>query len=79
MPCFVLRNCHHQFLSREMAWVDVHTDNAHAALFHTPHRDVALNQLVELCAKDFQLRAEVISTELDTKNRPMIPQQETAA
>lgn len=75
MPSYLIKNCNMQYMSKNMAWICDHS----APLFHTPHKDVALNQLVEVNSKDIQLRAEVVSCDLDAKGRPILPSQETAA
>ncbi|MCB1666810.1 MAG: hypothetical protein R3E73_02910 [Porticoccaceae bacterium] len=79
MTSFLIKNCNRQYLAKDLTWVPASTCHNSQPLFHTPFRDVALNQLVELNTKDFQLRAEVVNCELDEKNRPIIPQQEAAA
>lgn len=56
MTLFVLRNQQQQWLDKSLNWVD---HCPHGQLFKTPHRDVALNQLAELNARDFSLRGVV--------------------
>lgn len=69
MSLFIIKNDRGQFLDKNLDWSDGADANT---LFRTPHKDVALNQLVELTTKDFTLRAEVTSCELDSKGRPRI-------
>ncbi len=69
MLTYLIKNQHDQYLSKELAWV--YPDGT--PLFHTPHKDVALNQLIEVNAKDILIRATVIDTEVDSKGRPVIP------
>ena len=69
MTVFILQNQHEQFLDRSLEWISNCEINQ---LFKTPHRDIALNQLMELNAKDIQLRAKIISCELDKSGNPQI-------
>lgn len=61
MMVFMLRNQHGQCLDKSLNWVD-HCPPGQR--FRTPHHDVALNQLVELNARDISLRGEVERLEL---------------
>ena len=70
MTGFLIKNCNAQYLSKELEWVAVFGEDKSTPLFQTPHKDVALNQLIELNAKDIQLRAEVVSCDLDEKGSP---------
>ena len=76
MTCFVIKNCALQFLCKNMEWLDVESTDNTSTLFHTPHKDIALNQLIEINTKDITLRAEVICCEQDVKGRPILPQDE---
>jgi hypothetical protein len=62
--------------SREMSTLDKHlqwTLNIESSsLFYTPHRDIALNQLIELNAKDISLRADVVECAADPQGRPVV-------
>ncbi|MEZ5530506.1 MAG: hypothetical protein R3E57_11365 [Porticoccaceae bacterium] len=66
----MLRNQHGQWLDKSLNWLD-HCPPGQR--FKTPHHDVALNQLVELNARDISLRGEVERHELashaDESNR----------
>ena len=59
-----------------MAMLDKHLQWTHdiesSRLFYTPHRDTALNQLIELNAKDISLRAEIVECGADSKGRPLV-------
>ncbi len=69
MTCYLLQNDRGEFLDKSLEWVP----GARAdEVFQTPHRDVALNQLVELTTRDFNLRARVVSCELDDRGRPRL-------
>mgnify|MGYP003343979834 CR=1 FL=1 len=48
-------------------------------LFKTEHRDIALNQLVELNAKDINLRATIVSIDNEALKQLFTPQKNTAA
>ena len=69
MAVFILQNQYGQFLNKECEWVSGSDANA---LFRSPHHDVALNHLIEVNAKDYSLRAAVITCELDSKGRPVV-------
>jgi hypothetical protein len=62
--------------SQEMATLDKHLqwtrDIKSSSLFYTPHRDIALNQLIELNAKDTSLRADIIECSADSRGRPVV-------
>lgn len=72
MTVFILQNQHEEYLDKSLEWVRFSEANQ---LFKTPHRDVALNQLMELNAKDIQLRAKIISCELDKSGNPELPKE----
>ncbi|MGV6806601.1 MAG: hypothetical protein ACWA5K_01690 [bacterium] len=73
MTLYLLQNSDNAFLNKEMIWG---TDSPRNTLFATPHRDVALNQLIELNGQDIQLRARVIECKADDKGLPILPQTE---
>ena len=66
---FVVRNQLGQYLTRKNEWV---SGKDPAELFHQPHYDQALNQLIELNAKDIELRGKVCEVGLSDKGRPVI-------
>lgn len=66
---FVIRNQNHHYLGRHHEWVD----GSHPpALFRTPHRDVAVNELFEVNVKDFALRGEIVACEIDERGYPLV-------
>ena len=67
MTLYIIELMSGEFLDRHQAWVKA--PNADA-LFQTPHKDVALNQLIELNAKDINLRARVITCDTDDRGQP---------
>ncbi len=66
---FVIQNQHCQFLSRQKEWLD--KTEMHA-LFKTPHRDLAVNEWVELTAREPEARARVVSVETSGKGLPLV-------
>jgi|TARA_B110000483_G_scaffold221345_1_gene277225 hypothetical protein len=62
--------------SQDMATLDKHLQWTHnvdsSSLFYTPHRDIALNQLIELNAKNISLRASIVECAADPKGRPVV-------
>jgi hypothetical protein len=73
-PVFVIRNQHGLYLTRQNEWVDGHDP---APLFKTPFRDVALNTLIELNAKDIELRGVITEAEVNDKGLPRVTPAET--
>ena len=69
MKIFILQRCDTAVLSKELEWnCDVSSND----IFHSPHRDIALNQLVELNAKQIDLRVNIIECEADANGRPVM-------
>lgn len=69
MSLFIIHNSRGEFLDRQLNWVSAEDASV---IFHTPHRDVALNQLIELNARDIHLRAKVVQCDSDGKGRPLL-------
>lgn len=69
MTTFVVRNQLGQYLTRKGEWV---SGKDNSELFHQPHYDQALNQLIEVNAKDIELRGKVLELEMDEKGRPAV-------
>jgi hypothetical protein len=66
---YVIRNQHQHYLGRNGEWVD----GSHLpALFRTPYRDAALNELVEVNLRDLSLRAELLSCATDAHGYPVV-------
>ncbi len=76
MAVFVLRDINNNFLTKALEWR--HDCNV-AEVYCSPHRDGALNHLLELNAKNPDLRARVIGCDVGPKNRPLLPQKQSAA
>jgi hypothetical protein len=66
---FVIRNQHGHFWGKSKAWQDG-KDNK--AVMRVKHQDEALNTLVELSAKDVELRGEILPCEVDSKGNPIV-------
>jgi hypothetical protein len=66
---YVIRNQNQHYLGRNGEWVD----GSHLpALFRTPHRDVALNELVEVNLRDLSLRGELLACEANDEGYPQV-------
>lgn len=70
MAVFILQQDNGSILSKTQEWV---MDLAPQAVFETPYRDVALNQLLELNLKDSRLRARVIECHRNERGLPILP------
>lgn len=66
---FILSDADGNLLTKDLLWA---SDCSVAELFSTPHKDVALNQLLEINAGDIELRAQIVACEVDGKNQPVI-------
>ncbi len=70
MTLYIIENDREQFLTKTLEWdYGCKADE----LFKTPHRDVALNQLIELNTRDIGLRAHLLECEADGGGRPLMP------
>lgn len=69
MSLYVIQSRSGQFLDKHLGWQDYPNP---AQLFSTPHKDIALNQLIELNAKDVQLRASVVACQADERGNPIL-------
>ena len=66
---YLIRNQRQHYLGRHGEWLD----GSHVpALFRTAHRDVAVNELVEVNLRDFDLRGEIIAREADEDGYPAV-------
>lgn len=66
---FILQNQDKLFFGKNKEWVDGYDANA---LYKTLHKDEAINQMVEITAKNYQQRVKVIACNVDEKALPMI-------
>lgn len=69
MKIFILQTQDQRTLNKDLEWSSEADCNA---VFHTPHRDIAINQLIELNAKDIGLRASIVECEADSAGRPVL-------
>ncbi len=66
---FVIRNQLGHFWGKSKAWVD---GSQPRLVLRTKHRDEAVNTLFELSSKDFELRGDVVATQLGERGEPVI-------
>jgi hypothetical protein len=66
---FILQNQHKLFLGKQNAWVDGQDPNV---LYKTPYKDEAINQMVEVSAKDYTQRIRIVPCNPDEKGLPDI-------
>jgi len=66
---FILQNQDKLFFGKSKEWVDGYDANA---VFKTPHKDEAVNQMFEITSKDYKQRVKVLTCELDEKALPII-------
>ncbi len=66
---FILQNQHNLFLGKQNNWLDGRDLNA---LYKTPHKDEAINQMVEASSKDYTQRIKIISCPPNEKGLPSI-------
>jgi hypothetical protein len=67
MTLYIIQSISGELLDRHLEWVK---DAKPESLFQTPHKDVALNQLIELNAKDISLRARIVPWESGDRDQP---------
>jgi hypothetical protein len=66
---FVIRNQLGHYWGKSKAWVD---GSQPRLVLRTQHRDEAVNTLFELSSKDFELRGDVVATQLSERGEPVI-------
>ena len=69
MKIFIIKSHDGSLLGKDLSWLDGANANL---LFSALHRDIALNQLIELNAKNINLRAQIIECDADKKGRPAL-------
>lgn len=76
MKLYILKTRNHLVLNKNCEWSDEpHRDT----VFFTEHRDIALNQLIEVNAKDTDLRVFMVECDSDAKGRPILVADEVVA
>ncbi|MFT6310698.1 MAG: hypothetical protein ACJAQS_001063 [Porticoccus sp.] len=66
---YVIRNQDGLYASKQDQWVD---GNDKSVVAFVKYRDQAVNTLVELNAKDVELRGDIVAVELNDKKRPQV-------
>lgn len=66
---FVIRNQHGHYWGKSKNWLD---GSEARAVMRSKHRDEAVNTLVELGSKDFELRGEVVAAEVGERGEPIL-------
>ena len=66
MVQYILQRSDGLYLGKDLDWTANYENNP---LYHSEHQGIALNQLIELNAKDINLRAKVISCEISAKGK----------
>mgnify|MGYP000852483434 CR=1 FL=1 len=66
---FIICNQHAQFLGKQSQWLD---ESEPAAVWRSPHRDVALNHLIESSARDIEQRLALLQCPLNEKDIPLL-------
>ena len=66
MIIYILQMLDGRFLSKDLEWISGLDNND---LYTAEHKDTALNKLVELNAKDINLRATVVRCEIDAQGK----------
>ncbi len=66
---FVIRNQLGHYWGKSKTWVD---GSEARTVMRARHRDEAVNTLVELSSKDFELRGEIVAAELSERGEPMV-------
>lgn len=69
MKIYIIKSHDGSILGKDLEWLDGSDANQ---VYSAHHRDIALNQLIELNAKDIHLRAGIIECEADKKGRPVL-------
>ncbi|MBU3068926.1 hypothetical protein KOI40_03790 [Aestuariicella sp. G3-2] len=70
---FLLQNQHKHLLNKQGEWVDGREANT---LFRTPHRDEALNQMIEVNARDYTLRIKILECSLSDRGLPLLKDED---
>jgi len=66
---FILQNQDKLFFGKNKEWLD---GQEAASLYKTPYKDEAINQMVEISAKDYTQRIKVLTCPQDDKGLPVI-------
>lgn len=66
---FVIANQHNQFLGKQGQWLD---ESEPSAAWRSPHRDVALNHMIEVNSRDIEQRLVLLQCPLNEKDIPLL-------
>ena len=66
---FVIRNQRGHYWGKGKEWVD---GSEPRTVLRVKHRDEAINTLVELSAKEVELRGEILAAEVNAKGDPLV-------
>ncbi|WP_111641569.1 hypothetical protein [Marinimicrobium alkaliphilum] len=66
---YILQNQDQQFLSKQREWLD---GRDAGLLYKTPHKDEAINLMVEVSAKDYTQRIRLLACRTNDKGLPII-------
>lgn len=70
---YLLQNQHKRLLNKQREWVD---GREASTLFRTPYRDEALNQLIEVNARDYTLRIRILECSLNERGIPLLKDED---
>ncbi|MFL0798607.1 MAG: hypothetical protein K6L73_14090 [Cellvibrionaceae bacterium] len=70
---FILQNQNKYFLNKHREWVDGHDAGL---VFRTPHRDIALNEMIEVNSKDVTQRIRIMECDVNSRNHPLIDEED---
>lgn len=68
---FILQNQDNLFFGKQKEWLDGRDT---AALYKTPFKDEAVNQMFEISSKDYTQRIKVLTCAASDKGLPLIPE-----
>jgi hypothetical protein len=66
---FVIRNHENRYLTRKHQW---RSGNDRHLLFRSAEKDVALNEMIEVNARDILARLQLLACELDDRDQPVV-------
>ncbi len=72
---FIISNQNGLFLGKQAQWLD---ENEPAAVWRSPHRDIALNHLIESNARDIDQRMVLLQCPVNEKDIPLLGDAELA-
>ncbi len=70
---FILQNQNQYFLNKHREWIDGHDAGL---VYRTPHKDIALNEMIEVNSKDITQRIRILECEVNSRNHPLIDEED---